>query len=146
MEINVIDKFEEEYFFLSNYFECPVYYMGHKFRSSEAAYQAQKCPSRTEEFLEISADEAKKLGKTVELRADWDDVKDNIMYFIVRNKFIPNDDLMEKLIATGNAELIEGNWWKDTYWGVCDGIGENKLGKILMQIRKECMDLYIPKE
>ena len=68
------------------------------------------------------------------------------MYFIVRNKFIPNDDLMEKLIATGNAELIEGNWWKDTYWGVCDGIGENKLGKILMQIRKECIDLYIPKE
>ena len=84
--------------------------------------------------------------ETIKEYIGQNDVKDNIMYFIIRNKFIQNDDLMEKLVATGNAELIEGNWWKDTYWGVCEGIGENKLGKILMQVRKECIDLYIPKE
>lgn len=142
----VIDNFDGDYFFLSNYYECPVYFMGHDYKSSEAAYQAQKCPERAKEFVDLGPDEAKKLGKTVEIRSDWDSVKNTIMLVILRQKFFQNDELFEKLVATGDAELIEGNWWKDTYWGVYEGTGKNMLGKLLMQVRRECSDLHIPKD
>ena len=55
----------------------------------------------------------------------------------VKAKFSKNPILKAKLLATGDAELIEGNWWNDTYWGVCKGVGKNKLGKILMRVRDE---------
>lgn len=45
--------------------------------------------------------------------------------------------LRSQLLSTGTAELVEGNWWNDRYWGVCNGRGENHLGKILMRIREE---------
>jgi predicted NAD-dependent protein-ADP-ribosyltransferase YbiA (DUF1768 family) len=41
------------------------------------------------------------------------------------------------LLETGDAELVEGNWWDDTFWGVCNGVGQNNLGKILMDTRRE---------
>ena len=66
-----------------------------------------------------------------------EEVKDQIMYEIVLNKFSQNEELREKLIATGDEYLAEGNTWHDTYWGVCNGKGKNKLGKILMQVREE---------
>lgn len=144
-EKEVIDSFTDDYFFLSNFYECPVLFLGYNYNSSEAAFQAQKCPERAKEFTNLSPDKAKKLGKTVKLREDWESVKDSIMLEVVRSKFIQNEDLFKMLIETGDVELIEGNWWGDKYWGVCNG-GKNKLGKILMQVRKECIDFYIPKE
>ena len=89
------------------------------------------------EFTELNPSKAKQLGRKVKLRKDWEEVKTNIMYDICLAKFTQNQDLKEKLLKTGNAILIEGNWWNDTYWGVCNGIGENNLGKILMKIREE---------
>ena len=59
-------------------------------------------------------------------------------YLLLQKFFIP--ELREKLLATGNEELIEGNWWGDTYWGVCKGKGENNLGKSLMKIRTELQE------
>ena len=61
------------------------------------------------------------------------------MYKCLRSKFSA-PELREKLLDTGDAELIEGNWWNDTTWGVCNGVGENRLGKLLMQIRAEIKD------
>ena len=58
------------------------------------------------------------------------------MWRICYCKFAHNDDLKEKLLATGDAELIEGNTWNDTYWGVCRGKGKNHLGKIIMEVRE----------
>ena len=55
-------------------------------------------------------------------------------------KFTQNEELKEKLLATENEELVEGNTWHDTYWGVCNRRGKNKLGKILMRIREELRD------
>lgn len=79
---------------------------------------------------------AKRVGKTLTLRPDWEQVKDAIMLDVLRLKFaLP--DLRYKLLCTANVQLVEGNTWGDTYWGVCNGRGANKLGELLMQVRNE---------
>lgn len=107
--------------------------------NSEAAFQAQKCefPEKRKEFQKLNPSKAKALGRKVTLREDWDEVKTDVMEGIVRNKFTQNPDLGRKLVETGDAYLEEGNWWGDKIWGVCDGVGENRLGKILMKVREE---------
>lgn len=134
---SVIDKFMGDTFFLSNFYKASVNYLGFTFLSSEAAFQAAKCPRRMAEFTTLPPNEAKRLGRSVKMRPDWDTVKDGIMYDVCLAKFTQHPDLAEKLLATGDAMLIEGNTWGDTYWGVCNGVGENHLGKTLMQIREE---------
>ena len=64
------------------------------------------------------------------------------MYEIVKDKFSRNPELRVKLLNTGDIELIEGNYWGDTFWGVCNGKGENHLGKILMRVRKELAEIH----
>jgi predicted NAD-dependent protein-ADP-ribosyltransferase YbiA (DUF1768 family) len=76
------------------------------------------------------------MGKKNALRPDWEEVKDGIMYKLLKSKFT-DPVLRDKLIATGSAELIEGNNHWDRYWGVCRGEGQNKLGKLLMKVREE---------
>jgi N-glycosidase YbiA len=80
---------------------------------------------------------AKALGKRIELRKDWNDIKLDIMYKIVKNKFTQNPTLTKLLVDTNDKVIIEGNTWGDIYWGMCKGKGENHLGKILMKVRKE---------
>lgn len=70
------------------------------------------------------------------MRADWEAIKFATMEGLLRRKF-RHADLRAMLVATGDAELIEGNTWGDRVWGVCGGTGENRLGKMLMQIRSE---------
>lgn len=130
-----IDEFRGKYFFLSNFYNVKVMYNGLSYLNNEAAFQAQKDPTRVKEFLNLNPSEAKRLGRRVKLRADWEKVKDDIMTEIVRNKFTQNKNLMQKLLDTEDEELIEGNTWNDRYWGVCDGKGKNILGKILMGLR-----------
>lgn len=82
---------------------------------------------------------AKRRGREIECRRDWDEVKDDLMLRLVRRKFM-DPELAGKLLATGDQELVEGNSWHDNYWGVCHcgcGKGENRLGKILMRVRDE---------
>ena len=71
------------------------------------------------------------------IRADWENVKLRVMYDIVKAKFLQNEKLQAKLLATRDRMLIEGNDWGDTFWGMVDGEGENNLGKILMRVREE---------
>lgn len=134
---NAIGEFKGRYFFLSNFYESPLVYDGYRFGNAEAAFQAAKCPNRMAEFCNLNPSEAKRLGRRVYLRSDWESVKDKVMYEVCLCKFTQNSELLERLLQTGNDELIEGNTWGDKVWGVCDGIGENRLGKILMQIRGE---------
>ena len=137
-----IDDFRGDYMFLSNFFEAPVTINGIKFRNNEAAFQAQKWPSHANEVANLTASEAKSLGRRVMLRPDWEQVKDVLMYRIVYAKFAQNSALRERLLKTGDTELVEGNTWGDRYWGVVDGYGENKLGKILMEVRGELRKKY----
>ena len=133
----MIAKFEGQYFFLSNFFECPVTYKGITFTNTEAAFHSQKDINRAKEFAHLDPSSAKKLGRKVTLRSDWEQVKDEIMYEVLVAKFTQNAALKILLLRTGDQELIEGNWWNDTYWGVCRGVGRNTLGKLLMRLRQE---------
>lgn len=133
----VIDEFNGAYSFLSNFYPAPVTIWGHTFKNSEAAFQAAKCPERMEEFAGLEAGKAKRLGRQVQVRPDWESVKKQVMYDVVKAKFTQNKDLAELLLMTGEARLVEGNTWHDTTWGVHMGFGKNWLGEILMQVREE---------
>ena len=132
-----IGSFRGEYGFLSNMHDCPVEYKGIMYKCSEAAYQAQRCAyeSDAKQFIDLDGVQAKKLARKVDTRPDWHDVKVQIMEEIVSAKFEQNPILGKQLIATGDRLLAEGNHWRDTFWGVYNGRGENMLGKILMKVR-----------
>ncbi len=135
-----ITRFDGENEFLSNFFFAKVVWEDIEFPTSEHAFQADKTLNM-EERRAIAAlstpGKAKRAGKRVKLRPDWDKIRVDRMLAIVEAKFKQNPELMERLIATGDAELIEGNTWNDTFWGVCRGKGRNILGKILMIVRDE---------
>ena len=136
--ILIIDSFIGDYSFLSNFYPCKINYNGSSYLNTEAAFQAQKTLDRDiqKQFTNLNPSQAKKLGRKIPLRKDWEEIKDTVMYEVCKVKFnIP--ELKEKLIATQDAQLVEGNTWNDHYWGVCNGYGKNQLGKILMKIREE---------
>ena len=133
-----IDSFRGEHDYLSNFYSCPVEYDGLTYQNTEAAFQAAKCVDRNEreKFVSLSPGQAKKLGRKVDLREDWETVKIDVMRDVLKSKLSLNSELREKLIATGDVELIEGNHWNDRFWGVCRGKGQNHLGKLLMELRE----------
>ena len=141
----MINIFDDEYAFLSNFYECPITYNGLTYLNSEAAFHAQKTldNNQRKQFTTLTPSESKKLGRKITLRSDWEQVKTRVMYEICRAKFYQNEELAEKLLATGDEYLEEGTWWHDNCWGNCycdkckNIAGENRLGKILMQIREE---------
>lgn len=134
-----ITSFRGEHEFLSNMYPCDVVYNGTLYANAEAAFQAAKCFARAREFVGLDGKAAKRLGRKVELSPDWEDVKIRVMKEVLVAKFGQNLDLYEKLHATGAAELVEGNTWNDTFWGVCNGKGENHLGKILESLRTKTL-------
>lgn len=136
----MIAEFQGQYRWLSNFWMCSVDYNGFTYKSVEHAYQAAKATNVIEHDWVAEAPtpgEAKRRGKQVKMVGNFDDIKDTIMYELVLAKFSQNRGLNEKLLNTGSEELVEGNYWNDTYWGVCRGKGQNKLGKILMAVRSE---------
>jgi len=138
-----IEIFRGEYFFLSNFYQTPIEFENKVYPSSENAYQAAKTDQQNrDEFMlhkngaSISPGEAKRLGRKVKLRENWENLRLQVMEDILRIKFKPNSYLANKLIRTETRQLIEGNTWRDTYWGSYNGKGQNNLGKILMKIRE----------
>ena len=137
--MDVIEKFRGDYFFLSNFAPCRVTYEGETYPTVEHAFQAAKTlnPQERKIFRHVAEPaEAKKWGKTVTLRPNWESIKTEIMYELVKQKF-NNPMYKKKLMATGSSTLLEGNNHKDTFWGVYKGTGDNMLGKILMRVRDE---------
>jgi ribA/ribD-fused uncharacterized protein len=135
-----ITSFSGDHAFLSNFYPAPAPYEGIVFPTSEHAFQAAKTLDMAERRrlanLATPA-QAKRAGRRVVLRSDWQQVKIAIMTAIVRAKFQHNPELAQKLAATADAELVEGNRHHDRFWGVCGGVGQNWLGRILMQVRAE---------
>ena len=139
-----ITSFSGEYDFLSNMFICLLVDMdGAEYRSSEHYYQSHKTLDNRERYLiqTISTPmHSRTLGRRCELRPDWNDVKNQVMETALRLKF-NNEYLRNKLIETYPHDLVEGNYWGDTYWGVYNGKGKNELGQLLMKIRNEFVSL-----
>jgi len=133
-----IQTFQNEYGWLSNFWLCNIEYEGLIYPSVENAYQAAKttCTSLREPFTKYSSGQAKRAGKKLILRKDWNNIKLDIMEKLVTQKFTKYPYLKTKLLRTGDAIIEEGNYWRDTFWGVCNGVGDNYLGYILMNIRE----------
>lgn len=136
----MIDQFNGDNAFLSNFYKWPVRYKGILYSSSEHAYMSEKNNDpewklKCSDPLVTSA-AIKRLSRTVQLIPNWDNLRVGIMEQVLRAKF-SHPFLRDRLLGTGNEELIEGNHWGDTFWGVCNGKGENHLGKLLMKIRTE---------
>lgn len=135
-----ISRFREEYAFLSNFHPAHVPLGAYVAGTVEHAFQAMKTDSDEAVRWVLAAPTpggAKWRGRRVPLRADWNEVRVSIMEQALRLKFAPGSELAVKLLATGDAELIEGNDWNDRFWGVCNGRGSNLLGKLLMKVRGE---------
>lgn len=135
----MINEFRGKYYFLSNFFSVPVTYDGITYQNNEAAFQSAKVLDKSvrEKFSMLDPSSAKRKGRHVQLRHDWEKVKFDIMYEICKAKFSQNTKLREKLIETGDEYLEEGNIWGDRIWGTVNGKGQNNLGKILMKVREE---------
>lgn len=134
--MKTISTFRGEYGFLSNFHGNNNDTVEHKYQAAKAKHVSDyikllACPTPTE---------AKQMGKIIEPRDNWNQIKLVIMEELLREKF-SKSPYKALLIATENALLIEGNSWGDTFWGVCNGEGENHLGKILMKIRDEFLSL-----
>lgn len=126
-----------EYRFLSNYHLCKCTLDNIDFISSEHAYMYHKSydHSYRQSIIEAATPkEAKRIGSNVVLRPDWDSFRLTAMLNALQAKF-KNEAEAEMLFATGDAYLEETNSWNDTFWGVCNGVGHNKLGIMLMNIR-----------
>lgn len=137
---DTIDSFRDKYYFLSNFYPCKISFDGETYNSVEAAYQAQKTLDldKRKQFINITPEKAKRLGRTLQLRPNWDQLKVEIMIKLLVEKF-KDSTLLNLLIQTNPAKLIEGNNWNDTYWEICKGKGKNMLGKLLMEIRHSIM-------
>jgi ribA/ribD-fused uncharacterized protein len=146
----MIDSFNGRWRFLSNFYPAKIEYQGITYPTVEHYYVAMKIKTDQQldgknitlidcrEMISRIKDPAKvkQLGKVLKLRKDWDKIKLDTMLWGVREKF-KDKDLRQLLIDTSEHEIVEGNNWGDKFWGVCGGVGENHLGKILMKVRKE---------
>jgi ribA/ribD-fused uncharacterized protein len=151
----MIKKFQGRYFFMSNFYPVEIEHNGIKYPTVEAYYVAMKADKMQflngtyytlDDFREMVASLkepafAKKIGKMISVRKDWDDIKFDIMKWGINEKF-KDEKLKEDLLATRDLEIIESNVWHDNYWGSCDcnkckSKGKNHLGKLLMEVRDE---------
>lgn len=137
-----ICSFSGRYLWLSNFYRCSVFLDGIYYPTVENAYQAAKThKANRHDFQACAPGKAKRLGQRVAMMGDWESRKIKVMTKLLRQKFRSGSKLSKRLLETGDAELVEGNYWGDTFWGVCHGVGENHLGKILMKVRSELEEI-----
>ena len=141
--MSAITDFHGNYFYLSNFFTSAIIFDGETYSTIEHTFQAAKTfdPEQRQAIQNANTPAAaKRLGRQVALRPDWEEVKFDIMRDLLKQKF-SQSDLRQKLIATGEVELIEGNTWGDRVWGCVlvkgQWVGKNHLGRLLMEIRSE---------
>ena len=140
----MIKEFQGDFRWLSNFYPCEIEYEGLVFDSVEKAYQSAKTNDfklREEISLLASLGKAKRFfrNRSPDVRKDWNEVKLSVMRELLHKKFMDNDYFRRKLLSTGNEGIQEGNFWGDRFWGIDlkTGEGQNILGKMIMDIRKE---------
>lgn len=142
-----MSKFIRNWF--SNFlpFDRPLIYDGETYRTPEHFYQAMKTTSKNRR-AEIAATpkpgSAKRLGREVAIRKDWEDVKYGVMMYAQLWRFREGSPARDVLMNV-EGDIVEWNNWHDRIWGKCvceecGGEGGNLLGRILMRIRDEALD------
>lgn len=147
-KIDKIDKFDGDYRFLSNFYPAEITIDGIYYPTVEHAYQAAKSanPEVKKAIACLSdAGAAKHNGRKIVMREGFEEEKLEIMKSLLVLKFL-HPHLRTKLLETGDLPLEEGNWWGDTFWGVCRGVGENHLGKLLMELRQQLRERQTKRE
>lgn len=150
----VIDSFRGRYAFLSNFYPVSIKFEGMTYSSVEHAFQAAKSHDpayRAQVAAAVTPAGAKRLGHGTRLRQDWMQVRLQVMEDLVLQKFAEYLDLMDALLKTNDAVLIEGSIYGDVFWGATrdangELVGQNNLGKILMKIREEITKAYYDTE
>ncbi len=135
--------YERQFYVLSNFSAFSLEWNGKRFDTSEAAYHWEKFPNHSDIRQQIwdapSAHAALKIAEKYKdyRRTDWENVRVDIMRDILRAKAQQHEYVRQKLLETGDRELIE-NSWRDGFWGWHpNGEGRNMLGKLWMEIRAE---------
>lgn len=133
-----ITEFRGKYFFLSNFYPSVINLDGWVFPCVENAFQAAKStdPEDWKKIQGMAPGQAKAFGRRLKLRPNWEEIKVQVMTECLIAKF-SRPDMAQRLKETGSRPLIEGNTWNDRFWGVCNGQGQNMLGKLLMEIRTQ---------
>ena len=151
---------DNKYEFLSNFYACDTFYKndidpeGYVYKTAEHAFQAAKATSIEDMRYVAEAHtpgEAKRRGRMIKLRPDWESIKDNVMLTILRSKFSDDQDMYSRMMATVSEydAFCEDNWWHDNYWGDCHCpkcekiFGRNRLGILLTQVRDELIHEYM---
>jgi len=140
--------FRNEYGFLSNFYNHKIGYKGLSFNNVEAAFQAAKCCNLEDMrmFVNLSGAEAKKLGRRIKLRNNWNNIRLSVMKELLLIKF--NDPLLKSKLLDIKSDIVEENTWHDNFWGDCSCqrckniTGENMLGNLLRQ----CLKIRFTKE
>ena len=141
-EDEVIGPFRGKYSFLSNFYDQEIQFEGAVWPTSEHAYQAMKTldlDAREKVRKASTPGKAKRAGRKVALRDDWEDVKIDVMMKVLEAKF-SHPELQQKLLDTGDTPIVEINSWGDEFYGVCDGKGYNVLGQLLMELRSDLLE------
>ena len=139
----VIGPFKGEFGFLSNMFIAPFLIDGVRYSSVENYYQSNKCYNEVDRvrLRECSPYYAKKEVRMVLLFDNWVEMREHFMARGIFAKFSQNRNLNKLLKNTGDAKLVELNYWHDNFWGDCtckkcrNVKGMNKLGRMLMDVR-----------
>lgn len=151
----MVEKIEtftkDETRFLSNFYpykkdskfysDLVIEFEGLIFDCTENAYQAAKTNDieLKKQISTMNPYDVVEMAKSGQIppKENWNEIKLEVMYYLVFQKFNNNKELKQMLIDTQDALLEEGNTWDDTFWGICNGVGQNHLGKILMKVRDE---------
>lgn len=144
----MIDCFDGHWAFLSNFYWSEIEFEGITYPTNEHFFQAMKTLDIDERRAIANCrtpGQAKRMGRRVALRPDWEDVKESVMLEGLCLKFA-DEQLADWLLETGNEELVEGTTWHDNEWGNCSCLkcahieGKNKLGRLLMIVRDMIKD------
>lgn len=132
--------------FLSNFYPSMVTLDGVWYGSVEHAYQAAKTLDKIQripfQHSEMTAGQAKRAGRALTPRPDWEVSKVPIMRLLLASKFSHSTGLAVQLLDTRDLPLGETNTWHDNEWGdclcgrpACVAPGKNLLGISLMRLR-----------
>ena len=144
----MISEFDKEWAFLSNFYWSEIEFEGITYPTNEHFFQAMKTLDIDERRAIANCrtpGQAKRMGRRVALRPDWEDVKEAVMLEGLCLKFA-DEQLADWLLETGDEELVEGTTWHDNEWGNCSCPkcvhieGKNKLGRLLMIVRDMIKD------